>query len=308
MCTVFETDKPSKWRPVLSQRIPVQIGSMSDSFIWMDYKYKVIQELLRILNFYKYPNVIFTRSDLAAHEDYLQIYDSDLTSIQFSISGSDEKLTKQLEPGAPSAARRLKALKTLTNQGIWTTVRLNPFFPTHPDGFFTRREQVIKRFGSESSVPTFPWFQYELLDQIKSTGTPGVLAGVVRLSPFAVKGITRATGIDCGAFFNPEENFGSKDRRYSDSEISFYYSKLRDRCHKIGLRFNTCYIGNGIKDFYQYQKLWDNKKDCCDVIGNVSEIKGSSQDVKWNERIRHARCKDKARIAEKMDRTFRTDV
>ena len=57
--SVFETDRPSKWRDLLEKRIPLRIGSMSDSFMWMDEKYKVTQEFLRILKHYKYPHVNF---------------------------------------------------------------------------------------------------------------------------------------------------------------------------------------------------------------------------------------------------------
>jgi hypothetical protein len=36
--TVFETEKPSKWRSILEKRVPLRIGSMSDSFMWMEAK------------------------------------------------------------------------------------------------------------------------------------------------------------------------------------------------------------------------------------------------------------------------------
>ena len=128
MYTVFETNKPSKWRDILEARTPVRIGSMSDSFMHMDKKYKVTQELLKILKFYRYPYIIFTRSDLVADDTYMSLLDKDLCSVQFSISGDNEKLFKAIEPGAPSVERRLKALKKLNENGFWTTVRINPLF------------------------------------------------------------------------------------------------------------------------------------------------------------------------------------
>jgi len=292
MYTVFETDKPSKWRPILEKRVPIRIGSMSDSFMWMDYKYKVTQELLRILNFYKYPHIVFTRSDLAAHDDYIDIYDKDLISIQFSMSGGNDKITKLVEPGAPNAERRLKALTKLNAAGFWTTVRLNPFFPMHPDGYFTDEKSVIERFGSKNKAPQFPWFEWELLDRIKATGTSSVLAGVVRLSPHAISEMSKATGVDIKSFFKPEVIAARGDKHYSDREIAYYYFELRKRSAQLGLRFNTCYIGNGEKDYYQYQQLWDNKKDCCDAIGNVAGFKNTSQVVPWEIREKHAPHKE----------------
>ncbi|RYZ79238.1 MAG: hypothetical protein EOP04_28155, partial [Proteobacteria bacterium] len=111
--TVFETDKKSKWRDVMTKKVPLRIGSMSDSFMWMDTKYGVTQELLKILNFYRYPYIIFTRSDLVAHDDYASLLQSGLCSVQFSISGNNKKLTRIMEPGAPSYEKRLVALKKL---------------------------------------------------------------------------------------------------------------------------------------------------------------------------------------------------
>jgi hypothetical protein len=81
----FETSRRSRWRSILEARIPIRIGSMTDSFMFMDKKYKVTQELLKILNFYKYPYVIFTRSDLVADDTYLALMNKDLCAIQFSL-------------------------------------------------------------------------------------------------------------------------------------------------------------------------------------------------------------------------------
>ncbi|MDB5037367.1 MAG: putative repair photolyase, partial [Bacteriovoracaceae bacterium] len=124
--TVFESDKKSEWRDILEKRIPVRIGSMSDSFMWMDKKYKVAKEVLKILNFYRYPHIIFTRSDLIGEDDYIKTLDPNLATVQMSISSINDELNKAVEPGAPSAARRLKALRNLSKAGIWTAVRVNP--------------------------------------------------------------------------------------------------------------------------------------------------------------------------------------
>jgi DNA repair photolyase len=116
--TVFETSKRNKFRRILEQRVPLRIGSMSDAFMWMDKKYRVTLELLKILRFYHYPYIIFTRSGLVADEAYMRAMDPKLASIQMSISSINESLTRQLEPGAPTPRRRLKALQTLAEHGF----------------------------------------------------------------------------------------------------------------------------------------------------------------------------------------------
>jgi hypothetical protein len=91
--TVFETSKPSKFRAMLERRVPLRLGSMSDAFMWMDKKYRVTLELLKILRFYRYPYLIFTRSDLVADEEYRQAMDPHLASIQMSLSSINRELT-----------------------------------------------------------------------------------------------------------------------------------------------------------------------------------------------------------------------
>lgn len=292
--TAFETDKKSRWREILLKRIPLRIGSMSDSFMKMDIKYGVTKELLRILSFYNYPYIVFTRSDLIARDQYISLLRKDLASIQFSISGNNEKLTRLIEPGAPSVAARLSALRDLNKAGFWTTVRINPFFPTHPDGFFTKSESVIQRFGSLERAPTFDLFDWTFIDQIKETNTPSLLVGVVRLSPHGLRAVSKATGIDLRSFFRPDAINGNRDVRYSDIEVAWYYRKFYGEARRRGLRFNTCYIGMGLNDYFQYQDLWSNKKDCCDAVGNVNHFSSTCQGIAWNRRLKYASDKGSA--------------
>ncbi|MGE3759559.1 MAG: radical SAM protein [Pseudobdellovibrionaceae bacterium] len=298
---VFETDKPSKWRDIMAQKVPLRIGSMSDSFMKMDTKYGVTKELLKILSFYDYPHIIFTRSDLVADDSYMKLLRKDLCSVQFSISGNNEKLTKAIEPGAPSVTARFKALKKLNEAGFWTTVRINPFFPMKPDGYYTDPDKVTKKFGSLENAPEFNLLSWDIVDQMKEAKVPSFLVGVVRLSPHAIKNMTVATGVNLKDFFEIEPGKGSFDVRYSDSEIRHYYSEFAKRAWKSGIRYGTCYIGMGIKDYFQHQNVWSNKADCCDAVGNVAAFKKTSQSVSWDERLKHAPHKEAAAKARDED-------
>jgi uncharacterized protein (DUF2461 family) len=116
--------------------------------------------------------------------------------------------------------------------------------------------------------------------------------------------MSRETGIDFKSFFKPELYKINGDKRFSDSEIAFYYKQVQSLSIKAGIRFNTCYIGNGTKDYYQYQNLWDNKKDCCDAIGNVSGFKTTSQEVPWSFREKQAPCKETAQESKQTEEQF----
>jgi DNA repair photolyase len=292
--TVFETNKKSKWRDILEKRIPIRIGSMSDSFMFMDKKYKVTQELLKILDYYKYPYIIFTRSDLIAHDEYLNVLNPKLCSIQMSIASTNDVMNKLVEPGTPSAKRRLKALERLNRAGFWTTVRLNPFFPIYPDGYFTD-----PNFDKTNMPEPFNFSSFDMISEIAETKTPAVLAGMVRLSGFSLNQLENATGRNLREFYNKNEtNKSTRDFHYSDKEIRAYYERIHARCKQNGIQFTTCYIGNGENHFWKDQDLWDNKKDCCNVQERIDVFKRDSREIPWDERIKHATHKKLTPIVE----------
>jgi DNA repair photolyase len=280
--TTFETDKRNKWRELLLKKIPLRIGSMSDSFMWSDTKYKVTQELLRLLKFYNYPYVVFTRSDLVAHDDYLKLLDPKLAAIQFSMSSTNDDLIRKIEPGAPSAKRRLKALQKLAESGYWTTVRINPLFPIHPDGYFTN-----PNFKWDGPVPKFNYSSFEMVDELAAHKVPAVLAGFVRLSRISLNSLERATGENLRQFYDRTEvNKSWRDFHFSDKEIRYYYEQIKSKCKENGIQFTTCYIGNGEGHFWNDQDIWSNKKDCCNVKGRVESFKTDSREVPFATRLK----------------------
>jgi DNA repair photolyase len=264
--TVFETSKPSKFRAMLESRVPLRLGSMSDAFMWMDKKYRVTLELLKILRFYRYPYLIFTRSDLVADEEYLQAMDPHLASIQMSLSSINRELTRQLEPGAPAPSKRLQALQTLVEDGFWTTVRINPLFPIYPDGYYTD-----PHFDRTKPVKPFNFFSWEMLEVIAQHKVPTVVVGVVRLYPPNLRFMRQALGYDLRSHFADDVRRERASLHFSAAETAYYYTRIRELCATYGLRFSTCYIGNDAtgESFQRYQPLWSNRADCCDAVGNV---------------------------------------
>lgn len=282
--TVFETNKPSKWRSVLESKIPLRIGCMSDSFMWVDTKYGVTKEFLKILNFYNYPYTIITRSDLVARDDYMTLLRKDLCSVQFSIASTNEVLNKQIEPGAPSAKRRLIALEKLVENGFWTAVRINPMFPIYPDGYFTN-----PNFRWEGQVPKFEYSSFEMVDEIADAGVPAIICGFGRFSSYSLNQMEKATGINMRQFFDrTTTNKSSRDWHFSDKEIRYYYEEVKKRTVKRAMEFTVCYIGNGESQFWNTQDLWSNKKDCCNIKGKVNSFTTDSRSVPFSVRLKYA--------------------
>ena len=280
--TAFETDKRSKWRSVLDKKIPVRIGCMSDSFMWMDTKYKVTQEFLKILNYYEYPYTIITRSDLVARDDYMNLLRRDLCSVQFSLASTNDDLNKKIEPGAPSAKRRLLALEKLNENKFWTAVRINPMFPIYPDGYFTN-----PNFKWSGEVPKLEYSSFEMVDEIADAGVPAIICGFGRFSSFSMNQMEKATGINLREFFDKSvTNKSKRDWHFSEAEIRHYYEEVKRRTIKRAMEFTVCYIGNGEDQFWNTQDLWSNKKDCCNIKGRVGSFVTDSRDVPFNDRLK----------------------
>lgn len=274
--TVFETDRRHKFRSIMEKRIPLRIGSMSDSFMWIDKKYKVTQELLKILKFYRYPYIIFTRSDLVAEDEYVSLLDKNLASVQMSISSINEKMTREIEPGAPSPTRRLRALQKLSEAGFWTTVRINPLFPIYPDGYYSD-----PAFDRTKTIRPFNYFSWDMIETIAAHGIPSLLVGMARLYQPNVRFMNKALGYDIREHFPKDSALERASLHFSEAETDYYYAEIKRLCTKAGVRFSTCYIGGDPagSSFFRYQDKWSNKKDCCDAIGNVSAFRSSCADL-----------------------------
>ena len=114
-----------------------------------------------------------------------------------------------------------------------------------------------------------------MVDEIAQTGTPSILAGFGRFSPFSLNQIEKVVGMDLRQFYKPDElpKKSTRDFHFSDSEIRYYYEQIKDRCIKNEMDFTTCYIGNGEAHFWKDQDIWSNKKDCCNIKNKVQALK-----------------------------------
>ncbi len=93
------------------------LGDKSDPFMWMDRKYGITKKLLSDVKDKEL--LIRTRSDLAAHSDYIPLLRQNKTTVQFVLPEYlNDEFSRLTEPGAPSIKRRLEAAKRLKESGI----------------------------------------------------------------------------------------------------------------------------------------------------------------------------------------------
>lgn len=106
----------------------IVIGSVTDAYCAIERKYELTRQILKKLIPLQPDLDILTKSDLVLRDiDLLKQFKYCLVAVSLSVL--DEDLRKELEPLAPSADRRIKALKELHQAGIKTALFISPILP-----------------------------------------------------------------------------------------------------------------------------------------------------------------------------------
>lgn len=127
----FLKQNEKKNRGIIQQcidyKIPLHFGCVSDPFQIAEIKHKTTLEMLKVIRTYNYPIVLCTKSDLILKEQYVKLLEKVPLVVQISFSTLNDKLAKKLEPNAPSPSERIEVLKALSEKGIYTVARFQPF-------------------------------------------------------------------------------------------------------------------------------------------------------------------------------------
>lgn len=116
----------------------VGIGSMSDTYNPFEKELKLTRQALELLRFYHFGVSIDTKSHLIIRDcDILKEMKNVI--VKFTITTADDSLSKKIEPYVCVSSERFKAMKTLSDEGIFTGVLLTPILP-----FITDQENNIK--------------------------------------------------------------------------------------------------------------------------------------------------------------------
>ena len=279
-----------KIRPYLINKLPLRIGAVTDCFQrYMEEKTHSGLKLLRILNETKYPAQIVTKSDIIAEPDYIEAMkdNKDNLLLQLSITSPSDKISCQIESGAPPTSYRLDALSKLVKEGFFTAVRINPLFPIFPDKTLAkladetnlRGVSLIKK-ARESKVKTLPIFDFKLISDILSVfkkappetkGKHTIIAGFVRLPFVCVKWVSEAIGWqpkELKEFFHLKQG---NCYYFSSEEIRHYYEAISELCKKADIAFSICYDSD--QNYNAFKDLWVNPRDCCNAVGVVKGFK-----------------------------------
>lgn len=106
----------------------VLLSSVTDPYNPYEAKYHKSHDILELLSHTEANTEILSKSDL-------MLKDMDLLkkiphlSVGISLNTLDDNFRRDMEPGAPSVQRRLKALEALHSEGITTYLFISPIFP-----------------------------------------------------------------------------------------------------------------------------------------------------------------------------------
>lgn len=107
------------------------IGTNTDPYQPIEKRYRIMREVLEVLDAANHPVGIVTKSALVLRDiDILsRMAERNLCKVALSVTTLDRKLARAMEPRAATPERRLAALRLLSEAGVPTTVMVAPIIP-----------------------------------------------------------------------------------------------------------------------------------------------------------------------------------
>jgi DNA repair photolyase len=109
----------------------IAIGTNTDPYQPIERRYRIMREILEVLERTNHPVGIVTKSALVVRDiDILQrMAEKRLVKVALSVTTLDRALARAMEPRAATPQRRLEALRLLSAAGIPTAIMVAPVIP-----------------------------------------------------------------------------------------------------------------------------------------------------------------------------------
>lgn len=159
--TLLRDELRRKTRPAF-----IAMGSMSDPYNPLEEELELTRKALMLIEAYECGVAVCTKSDLIARDGdlYADIARRAPVICKLTVTTTDEALCAQVEPYAPSAARRLKALENMSARGIFAGVVLMPVLPFLEDSV-ENVCAVVKAAADAGAKFVYPAFGMTLRDR-----------------------------------------------------------------------------------------------------------------------------------------------
>jgi len=114
---------------------PIAMGTNTDPYQPAERKHKLTRGILEVMLETRHPVMITTKSSLIIRDlDLLtELARQGLVKVAISMTSMDHKLSRRMEPRASSPARRLEAIRLLSEAGVPVAVFASPMIPAIND-------------------------------------------------------------------------------------------------------------------------------------------------------------------------------
>ena len=112
---------------------PVMVSSATDPYQPAEIRYGLTRKCIEVLQRYNVQYYIFTKSTIISRDLELHKRYKDNCFLVWSITTSDEKIRRVIEPGTPPVNSMFSAIRKFTGAGIRCGVNIDPILPLITD-------------------------------------------------------------------------------------------------------------------------------------------------------------------------------
>ncbi len=131
---------------------PLAMGTNTDPYQPIEGRFRITRQCVEILAETRHPLTITTKSDRIVNDlDLLCAMAKDsLASVAVSVTSLDPQIHRTLEPRAPSAEKRLAAVRALADAGVPVAVSISPIIPAITDHEIERLVEAAADSGAQA--------------------------------------------------------------------------------------------------------------------------------------------------------------
>ncbi|QPC88638.1 PA0069 family radical SAM protein [Mesorhizobium sp. NBSH29] len=131
----------------------IAIGTNTDPYQPIEREYRIMREVLEVLDGHNHPVGIVTKSALVTRDiDILaRMAERGLAKVALSVTTMDRMLARMMEPRAATPTKRLETIRTLTDAGIPTSVMVAPIIPGLTDQEIERILDAARAAGARDA-------------------------------------------------------------------------------------------------------------------------------------------------------------
>ncbi len=131
----------------------IAIGTNTDPYQPVEKQWRIMREILEVLEARNHPVGIVTKSALVTRDiDILsRMAERGLAKVALSVTTLDRKLARTMEPRAATPTKRLEAIRELSDAGIPTSVMVAPVVPGLTDQEIERILDAARAAGARDA-------------------------------------------------------------------------------------------------------------------------------------------------------------